>query len=361
MRGDNNTAVLYMMGAALSYSLIPLWVSINHGYQNPLVFSSFWRLGALATYLVILTILYRPLLNPRDLLVAARLLTAPRHSILILIAAVGTMDYAMFALSTRHIDVAITSVIFEIWPITAMLILARLYGRKVPGRTYAMAPLCFAGFTMVAASQEGGFTGLLNAGATSPLTLFLGFTPAIASLILASLGVCSLKAGSLVAQDHHLNRIAKYHGVTRPLDRYASLLIFVTVNLISIPASITISFFHQGPQDFISQFQQSWPGVMSIVPGGIFLAAGAVLWQAANAKTQNVGINSISYLVPILVLLWLWTFNQVGNVETRYLLTGAAIIVAGNVWINWGKAKVNHTQHTLRTITKPPPTSFPSH
>ena len=37
----------------------------------------------------------------------------------------------LFAFSTRFIDISVTAVVFELWPIVTMFILARLYGRSV--------------------------------------------------------------------------------------------------------------------------------------------------------------------------------------------------------------------------------------
>ena len=331
---NDSAAVLYMLAAMLSYSWIPLTISVNQGADNPLLFSGIWRMGTLTTYLTLLITLYRPLINRADLTRTFRLLAAPRHSWLIIIGATGTMEYGMFALSTRYLDVAVTSIVFELWPITSIFMIAWLYKRKIPRRTYIFAPICFLGFIFVAASQHGGLNQLQNQLAASPVALVMGFTPAITGVILGSMAVCSLKAGSLLSENEEMQKTAERRGITRPLDRFCTLLIFITCNTISIPSSIAISLITEGPSDFTIPFQQLSAGALTIIPGGAFLAIGAVLWQSSIARTNRVAINSINCLTPVLALAWLWAFHQVGDVKTGHLLTGTGVILAANLWIN---------------------------
>ena len=230
-------AIAFMTLAVICFSWIPLTISANDGESSPLLFSSTWRAGALTTYIIALLALYRPLLNRRDLGRTLKLLTQSPYRRLIAIEAASTLDYALFALSTRYIDVAATAIAFEIWPITVMLILARLYHRKIPVRTYILAPICFPGFLSVATGEQGGLPELQDTVTANPTT----------------------------------------------------------------PVSAAIGLTIGGPAEFPTLLSQPGPEALKVTAGGALLAGGAIMWQSANARTPNLGINTLNYLTPALI------------------------------------------------------------
>ncbi len=326
--------------AVICFSWIPLTVSANDGGSNPLLFSSTWRAGALTTYIIALLALYRPLMNRGDLGRTLQLLTQSPYRRFIAMESIRTLDYALFALSTRYIDVAATAIAFEIWPITVMLILARLYHRKIPVRTCILAPICFLGFLSVAAGEQGGLPELQDTLTTAPTTLLLGFGAAILAACATSLSAFALRCGTLLSQDQRLQKSAREKGIKQPLDRFGTIVTFAVCNAISIPVSAAIGLTIGGPAEFPTLLSQPGPETLKVTAGGALLAGGAIMWQAANARTQNLGINALNYLTPTLSLSWLWMFSQVGPVEARYLLIGAAAIIAANIMINRAPAEM---------------------
>ena len=216
-----------------------------------------------------------------------------------------------------------------------MFILARLYNRDIPSRIYLLVPLCFFGVIFIAASERGGFLELVNSVATSPATLIWGFMPAIMAVVVTSLAVCGFKCGTLLSEDNDVKQMAKKTNVTQPLDRFGAIVVFVIINTVSIPSSMAIGFTFGEPTDFIVPFQQFGIGVLFVISGGVFLASGAILWQSANARTRNIGINAIGYMTPVFSLLWLWAFAQIGEIETNYLIIGTVTIVMANLFINF--------------------------
>ena len=137
-----------MLFAVLCYSGIPLVIALTGGSENPSLFSGTYRIGALLTYLVFLRMVYGPLFNRETFTLIARRFMSAKYRWLILLTFASTADYALFALSTRFIDISVTAVLFELWPIVTMFILARLYNRSVHPMVFWLVILCFFGFSL---------------------------------------------------------------------------------------------------------------------------------------------------------------------------------------------------------------------
>ena len=283
-------ATALMLVAVGSYSLIPLLIAVSQGGENPLLFVGLWRIGALGSYAVLMVVAYRPLLRADILgLVVGRLLTA-RYRWLVLFTILSTADYALFALSTKFIDIAITSVLFEAWPLITMVLLSRLYGRAIDRSVMALAVPCILGVAFVMASQSGGFRMLVEVVSTTPAYLMVGFLSALGAVVFTSLAVCGFKCGSMLQDDPVLIVAAREAGVTRRLDSFGAVLVFMVTNLVSVPLNLSLG----SGLGFAGTLGLEIP-VPLVVFGGVALAAGAVCWQMANAVSSNVGINAMGY------------------------------------------------------------------
>ena len=63
-------------------------------------------------------------------------------------------------------------------------------------------------------------------------------------------------------------------------------------------------------------------------------ASGGILFRLSNLVTENLGVNSLNYAIPILSLTWLWAFSEVSVIRADYLVIGTIAIVAANLLIN---------------------------
>ena len=321
-----------MLFAVLCYSGIPLVIALTGGSENPSLFSGTYRIGALLTYLVFLRMVYGPLFNRETFTLIARRFMSAKYRWLILLTFASTADYALFALSTRFIDISVTAVLFELWPIVTMFILARLYNRSVHPMVFWLVILCFFGFLFITSSQTGGLSDLFDSLLTDPIDLVAGFIPAIAAVALTAFAVCAFKAGSLLADDSELTQLRTEKNINAPIDLFGAVTVFVVTNTLTIPISIGFGLFVGATTDQPLHFSSATP---AIVLGGVLLAAGAMLWQRANEKSDNPGINAMGYLTPVLSLLLLWLFFQIGDVTVPYLIIGTAAIIAANLLINF--------------------------
>ena len=63
-------------------------------------------------------------------------------------------------------------------------------------------------------------------------------------------------------------------------------------------------------------------------------------WRYANLLSDNLGINALIYLVPILALAWLFLAGRVGVERVEYLLIGVELIVGANIAIAFRGGRV---------------------
>ena len=59
------------------------------------------------------------------------------------------------------------------------------------------------------------------------------------------------------------------------------------------------------------------------------------LYRLGNLINRGLGINAITYLSPLLALVWLFAFSQVEVSRVDYLIIGAAAIITANLLINF--------------------------
>jgi hypothetical protein len=64
-------------------------------------------------------------------------------------------------------------------------------------------------------------------------------------------------------------------------------------------------------------------------------ALGSVLARVAILQTDDLGLNALGYATPVLALLWLFLFSEVGVARADYLVIGVVAILSVNLLINF--------------------------
>ena len=173
LRGVGNvSATGYMLIAVLGFSLLPVFVALG-ARDTPFLFAAALRVGAVVGFALFMALLYRRLFFSTNTwkMVGVRLLRSPLsvggrviHSPLpIILATIGHLEYTFFALSTQYIDIAVATVIFEIWPIILVWLSGRIFVRyNVTSReVYFLSIVGFIGIIFVALSEfQGGDLGV---------------------------------------------------------------------------------------------------------------------------------------------------------------------------------------------------------
>ena len=246
----------------------------------------------------------------------------------ILFGVISGLDYALFIWSTRFIDISITTILFETWPFFLIALTAALFRRQQRYRriTFPMLLLLTSGFTgcaFVIASQSGGIIGLST---QSSYILAAGVVLAMGSAIMTSLAAYLFKWGSDLT-DSLPDGIAEEYS-THSLELFGIAVAIVVTDVFSITLNSTIGFA-------TGESLQPIHLLIGFGGGVAIYTLGSITWRLANLMTDNLGINALGYSTPIIALIWLLIFSQVGVVKLDFLVIGAAAVVAANLLINF--------------------------
>ena len=130
--------VFLMLASVGIWAVAPLVIALSGASRFPFLFAASMEAGAIASYLLFLLAFYRDLLADRSvLLVLGRhLLRRGRELAWLLLGILSGLSYALFAWSTRFVDVSVSAVFFDgLWPFVLVMMFFLLYrgaGRTVP-------------------------------------------------------------------------------------------------------------------------------------------------------------------------------------------------------------------------------------
>ncbi|MYC34860.1 MAG: hypothetical protein F4X64_17020, partial [Chloroflexi bacterium] len=210
--GNQRKAVAYMLLAVIFFSSLPLIIAWGGGGQAPFLFNAGMSGGMALGCLLFVAIFYRRLLFNWDSL---RLIRRRMFNIYIALSIIANFNFAVFAWSTRFVDVSITAILFETWPIFIILIMERLFrgqtryrrptdisgddadSEQEPPRYHRLTPGMFlimllgvAGFGFVVVGQAGGFAGVQ---ASSLLVAIIGVILAVVGAITTAFAAFSFR------------------------------------------------------------------------------------------------------------------------------------------------------------------------
>ena len=338
-----------MLVSAVCYSFAPLLISGGRASVSPFFFNAFWDVGLTLGCFGYLILFFR-----RDLfrLSQIRIIAQSSISFPILWGIGNGLDYTLFTFATRLVDVSIAVVLLETWPIFLMLALAIAFrsGKRYRENltvTVSLAFTALAGFLFVVLSQSGG----LDVGDSSILEILGGAILAILAAAISGFGagyvfswgvglaqkmrpntVCESEAGSL-----ELMGTVMGYGLSHWV---AGVLLFV---LGISPLNAALSGISLGETADIARMveigtilQVEFPVVLIALIGGLTShTGGAVFLRLSNLTTDNLGVNVLAYLIPVISLVWLALFSQINVARMDYLIIGTAAIVSANLLINF--------------------------
>ena len=315
---NSNAAAIYMVGSALLFSVIPLFIARSNGADNPFFLNAGWRLGLGSGCALALLAFYRSLvLAPA----VRRQFIRSLPSRMLVWGCFTNFGYALFAWSTRYIEVSVTAVLYELWPILTIFIMARLfqesgYRRNLQSITPFLL-LALVGAVLTVSAQTGG----LHFKGESPGDLAIGVPLALLAALAASLGVLSFRWGQDLASELPAEVRSEYRGNVQSLTLAGSLIGLTVVNLFGTALNAAAGLaLRENP---------SLDVLLTGFIGGLGPSTVAtILFRVANLKTQNLGVNALSYLTPALALAWLEAFSEIQVARIDYLVVGVSAIVA---------------------------------
>lgn len=325
----NARSAWLMLLAAIGYSFIPLAVMLSGSSETPFLFGAGWRSGIVVAYTLFLAARFPGLFfNPAVWRIVGRRMFSPS----ILLVMIGYFDVVLFAMSIRHVDVAVATMMMELSPIFYLLVLWISHRNpmgepqvtKVRPSTVFFMLVGLTGITFVILSQEGS-EGFLTGSATS--LLYLGLLLAGASAFITTMNGFSLKWGARLTAT-----LSEGPAMSGGYSESSISLFSATAGgLIAATAVIPIQALVG-----LNMGESMSPNVFLLLMAGAAVShpVAGVAWRKALLTTHDLSINAIDHVRPILSLLWLLLFSFV-VVQVDYLLIGAAALIAANLLIGF--------------------------
>ena len=313
-----------MLVAVTLFSSLPLVIAWGGGGQTPFLFNAAMSAGVVLGCLVFIATRYPALVvNPANLRLIARRAIDPK----IALSIAANFNFALFAWSTRFVDVSISAILFETWPIFIILIADRLFrgeGRYHPisGEMLLLFTLGLPGFAFVIVGQAGGFANIETGDLSQAI---IGVILALLGAVATSFTVFSFRWGTDLARE--FSEDAKQAVGADALDFFGLLVAFLIASAVS---GVLNAFAGMNSGEVVD----SRTLLIAIFVGGATNGIANLAWRKANLATDNLGVNALAYATPIFSLAWLFLFSRVAPERPDYLLAGALGILIVNLLVN---------------------------
>ena len=359
----NRIAMGYIFIAVISYAIIPTLIGHIGGEGLPFFFMGAWRAGVAVGCVAILITLYVPLwfnrynwgrfkfhlstsetkavdwrlplirlhLRLDELRVPLLKWKIPGDLIdwRILLTILGNCEYALFAWSIKYIDIAVTTLLFQSWPIFFLLLSAMILRKDANLDTSGKGTLSlillislgFIGFAFIIFSQTGEI-GQFNEIRLSHLIIGL-------VLALGAMALSNLKAfGIDWARDLGNQLSGSLRGLGSDPAIFFVIISFMFSSLGAAVVGLIVGFGRGESFDF---------GLLGVafIAGLVVNTTAGLMWRKANMADDDISFNALGYAIPVLALLGLFLFNQADISRVDYLILGATSIIVANMLINF--------------------------
>lgn len=308
-----------MSGSALCYSLVPLGLALLGGTAHPFLFNGYYRLGAALGALLWLFLSDRRRFLTWSLWASLwRRLRGPDAVLLSL----PYFGYTAFAWSARYVDVAVTAVVQEVWPVLFVLLTVWLWRgagrfRRLGRRDAALFAACFGAAVLAVYAEHGDFGRWTADGDAGAVATGVGLA-VLAALLISGTGY-SLRwaacwATAAVAQGGDVV------GERRRAELFGLLVMFFAGSLVSAAANLGLGLLTEtgGPP---ADWRRLFLG--SLAAGVLLDALGTVGHRWANLMTDDLAVNVLAYATPLLGLGWLHLTATTAAARPDLLLVAA--------------------------------------
>ena len=155
----------------------------------------------------------------------------------------------------------------------------------------------------------------------------LGVILAIGSALLAPLMAFGFKWGSELSEEIS-ERFGSDNQQYQSLDMFCAIIAFFVsssgASVINLTAgaiaqeTITINMI-----------------IIGFVGGATANAIGGIAWRKAQFSTDNLGVHAMAFSVPVVALIFLFSFHQADILRADYLIIGSGMIIVANLLINF--------------------------
>ena len=359
---NNRVALGYILIAVVSYALVPAAIEYIGGKELPFFFVAAWRLGVAVSCVGVLIVFYLPLwLNKYNWgrfkyylstsetkAVDWRFPAINLHIVVdelriplvnwkipgdfidwrILLTILGNCEYALFAWSLQYIDVTISTIVFQSWPIFFLILSALLLRENIRhfhnGKTalslFLLISLGFIGFAFIVFSQTGEIGEL---GDVSLFHLIIGIALAASAMALGNLKAFGIDWGRRLG-----NQLSG--SITGLGSSPAMFFVLVSFLISSFGAAVVGLIVGLGRGE---TWDTDLLG-MAFIGGMVINATAGIMWRKANMADDDIGFNALGYAIPVVAILFLLLFGD-RDLKVDYLILGVTAIVVANLLINF--------------------------
>lgn len=311
-----------MLVAVLGYSLLPLMVDLSGDWGSVALVTGAWAF----THSIVNAAAAHRWRSGDGLGVRSSVMIRRIPWWAYATAFVAAFQWVFFAWSSRLTETAITTLIFEFWPVLFLV------GRRVFPAPDGKRPMTLSDAVLVGAAFIGLSLVIFgnNAGSASSASWVGAALAAMALIIAAGERIVHLRSGEIVAEA--LRPSERTESVSASTDARTRTRAGALQNVVA-RGSASVLLLGLGAIEAAG-------GGVSLAAIGIGVGLGAVhsvsglMFTFANHLSDTDTINSIYFAVPTLALLWLWGLTEVNLSHPASFVAGGMGVLVINMVIH---------------------------
>ena len=348
---QNKSALLYMIAAVVLYSTLQIAFSFGGASNAPFLFVALVYSGSLICNVVYLYWVYPKEMNRGTLKIIRENLWSPTLGKVPIIGAVPVIfwvtfshiDYVLLAFSLRYVDEAIAAVLIETEYIFIIFLMMKLFNKEDSGvgekdryekftaEKWFLFGVALVGVGFVITSQSSAIDNAVGELFTVAALGGVGLVLA-AAFCAAMVWPATQKWGADVSHivNNKDNEIF-YTIVANSIGRAISVPILFVIGVLS------------------GETIQDLGGVgvlLAVVFGLIGPGMASMFFRISLAKTSNLGIGALSYLIPAVALIWLELASLIDIPHVDWLIIGIIAVITANLLLNF-KAEIRGAYKAL--------------
>ncbi len=312
-----------MLGAVVLYSTAPFVFAIGNSNNAPFLFAALIGFSSLISGSFFLVWFHQTKRENKTIKETLNTIRSKIYTKAFFWLSLDNFEFIFFAIALAYINVAVASILIAIQPIVTVAITAGLlkkHGRykKITIQKWLLFTLAFIGAGFVVGSQSESFAAiagdLFNPGAV------IGISLVLISVLIGSAGSpYSLKLGIEATKETCGGKNDElFFSIAFLFVAWAvSSVLFFTIGVATNESFADINIYP------------------AIAFGAFGQLLGSIFYRLAYLKTNNLGINSIRYLTPIITLVWLGLASLIDIPHFDWLVIGASAIIITNLLLNF--------------------------
>ncbi|MDE0269448.1 MAG: hypothetical protein OXI96_10545 [Acidimicrobiaceae bacterium] len=252
------------------------------------------------------------------------------HTPLLWAVIVG-LEYSLLSWSALYIEVAVSSIIYGVWPLVMIYALIYLSRETEGARNYhiffqkkVLTAVAVVGIAFVAYGQVSVDEPLFSE--TVMLSIAGMFIAFIAALLNAMNPAMTIHFSDLLYQITPCRKSQDRIVIARQ-KLWLSICAVTAGRILSLPLNLTIGFLFFGGDLRITR-----NALLAGLAVGIFLLPTAsILLRLANLNISDLSINALCYFEPVLTFTWIILFTTIKVPRFDLFIVGAGIIAATNI------------------------------